>query len=75
MSKEKTAESEQKIEFAETGLAELDINVPGLTPLNAKPIIRDIKRALENCGSLSLLDEFTITLSVEYIEVSMEGVK
>lgn len=71
--KEKTAEPE--IKFTETGLVGLDIKVPGLTPEKAKPIMRDVRRALENCGSLSLLDEFIITLSVEYIEVPVEGVE
>ena len=73
MTKEKTAEP--KIKFAETGLVGLDIKVPGLTPENAKPIMRDIKHTLENCGSLSLLDEFMITLRVEYIAVPVEGIK
>ena len=73
MTQEKTVE--QKTEFAETGLVELDIKVPGLTPENAEPILRDIKRTLENCGRLSLLDEFTVTLRVEYIEVPMAEAK
>ena len=71
--KEKTAEPE--IKFAETGLVRLDIKVPGLKPENAKPIMRDVRRALENCGSLSLLDEFMIMLRVEYIEIPVEGIK
>jgi len=69
MTKEKTAEP--KIKFAETGLVGLDIKVPGLVPENAKPIIRDVRRTLENCGSLSLLDEFTVTLGVEYVETEV----
>ena len=72
MPKEKTAEP--KIKFAETGLVELDIKVPGLVPENAKPIMRDIRRTLENCGSLSLLYEFTVTLRVEYIEIPVERI-
>ena len=71
MPKEKTAEPK----IVESGLVGLDIKVPGLVPENAKPIMRDIRRTLENCGRLNLLDEFTVTLSVEYIEVSTEGVK
>ena len=70
VTKEKT---EPKIEFAETGLFGLDIKVPGLTPINAEPIIRDIRRTLENCGQLSLLDEFAVTLSAEYVEIPVEG--
>lgn len=71
MPKEKIAE--EKTEFTETDLVKLDIKVPGLTPENAKPILRDIKRTLENCSTLCLLDEFTITLCVEYIETPMEA--
>lgn len=71
MSKEKTAEPK----IVESGLVGLDIKVPGLTPENAKPIMRDIRRTLENCGNLSWLDEFMITLRVEYIAVPVEGIK
>ena len=65
-------EAEQKIEFTETGLVGLSINVPGLTPENAQLIVRDIRHTFENCGRLSLLDEFAVTLRVEYIEVPVE---
>ena len=71
LNREKEKISELKIEFAETGLVGLDIKVPRLTPENAEPILRDIKRTLENCGRLSLLDEFVVTLSAEYIEIPM----
>ena len=67
-------EGEPKIEFTETGLVGLSINVPGLTPENAKDVRRDIRRTLENCGSLRLLDEFVATLRVEYMEVPVEEV-
>ena len=72
MTKEKT---EPKIEFAETGLFGLDIKVPGLTPINAEPIIRDIRGTLENCGRLGLLDEFVATLRAEYVEVPIAEAK
>lgn len=72
MTKEKT---EPKIEFAETGLFGLNIKVPELTPENAEHIIRDIKRTLENCGQLGLLDKFAVTLSAEYTEILVGGSK
>lgn len=65
---------EPKTTFVETGLVELDIKVPGLVPENAEPIMRDIRHTLENCGRLSLLDEFVVTLRAEYYEkVLIEG--
>lgn len=59
----------------ETGKVELIVKVPHLIPENAKNVMRDVRRALENCGRLSLLDEFTETLRVEYIETPIEEVK
>lgn len=74
MPKSKTAKTEPKINFVESGLVELNIKVPGLVPENAKPIMRDIRHTLENCGRLSLLDEFIVTLRAEYYEeVLTEG--
>jgi len=58
--------------MVETGLMELIVNVPNLTPDNAKIVRRDVRRALENCGSLNLLGEFTETLMVEYKEAPAE---
>ena len=60
--------------IVETGKVELIVRVPNLLPENAKPIMRDLRHTLENCGHLSLLDEFTATLKVEYYEeVLIEG--
>ena len=68
-----TKTPEPKISYVETGLVELSIKVPGLLPENAKTIRRDVRRTLENCGSLNLLDEFTEVSMVEYREVPIEG--
>jgi len=57
----------------ETGLVELIVKIPHLTPENAKTIVRDARRALENCGSLNLLGEFIEMLRVEYTEIPVEG--
>ena len=67
MTEQKTAE--QKITFIETGKVELNIWVPNLIPKNVKHIVRDVRKTLENCSRLSLLDEFAETRTVEYEEV------
>ena len=54
--------------MVETGKFELTVKIPYLMWGNAKYIMRDLKRVLEKCGRLDLLDEFTETLMVEYRE-------
>ena len=61
----------KKPAMIETGMITLNINVPGLVPENVKPIVRDVRRTLENCASLRLLDGFTETWIVEYMEVEV----
>ena len=71
MPKEKTAEP--KITFIETGKIQLNIRVPNIFPKNIPHIVRDIRKTLESCASLNLLDEFAETRIVEYEEVPVEG--
>ena len=71
MPKEKTAE--QKITFVEIGKVELNIRVPNLIPKNVKGIVRDIRRTLENCANLNLLDEFAEEWVMEYKEILEEA--
>lgn len=59
-----------ELKMVETGKVELIIKVPHLTPENAKVIMRDVRRTLENSGRLDLLNEFTETVMVEYREVA-----
>ena len=66
MSKEKTAE--QKTTFAETGKVELNIRVPNIFPKNVKHIVHNLRRALENCAALRVLNEFMETKIAEYKE-------
>ena len=72
MTKEKTAEP--KTIFVETGKIELNIRVPHLYPDAIIHIVRDIRKTLESCASLNLLDEFAETRIVEYEEMPMEGI-
>jgi len=58
--------------MVETGKVELIVRVPNLLQDNARLIARDVRLALENCGKLDLLNEFTETLMAEYREVSVE---
>lgn len=58
-----------KTKMVETGKVELIVKVPHLIPENAKNIIRDVQRVLENCSKLNLLNEFTEERKVEYAEV------
>ena len=66
MTKEKT--SEPKISFIETGKIELNFRVPNLLPGALIHIVRDMRRTLESCANLDLLDEYTETRTVEYRE-------
>ena len=66
MTKEKT--SEPKISFVETGKIELNFRVPNLLPGAIIHIVRDLRRTLENCANLNLLDEYIETRTVEYRE-------
>ena len=70
MSKTKTKQSETKM--VKTGYMVLNVRVPDLLPEEAKAVVRDVRRTLENCGSLNLLGEFTEVLTPEYIEVPVE---
>ena len=72
MSKEKTAEPEQKTKFVESDKVELIVKVPSLTPANALIVARDVQFALENSARLNLLDEFSAERKVEYEEVLVE---
>jgi hypothetical protein len=69
MSKEKTAEQEQKINYTETDKVKLIVKVPNLTPKNAAIVARDVRFALENSARLNLLDVFSTERKVEYAEV------
>lgn len=62
-------EKDQKTNYIETGKIELNIRVPNILPGNIKYIVRDIRRTLENCAMLNLLDEFAVERVVEYEEV------
>ena len=64
----KTKIAEPKISFAETGKIELNFRVPNLLPGAIIHIVRDMRRTLENCADLNLLDEFIETRTVEYRE-------
>ncbi|MEA1957740.1 MAG: hypothetical protein U9N01_05235 [Euryarchaeota archaeon] len=68
--KEKIPES--KISFVETGKVELNFRVPNLLPGAIIHIVRDMRRTLENCANLNLLNEFIETRIVEYEEVSVK---
>jgi len=70
MPKEKTAEA--KTSFVETGKVELNFRVPNLLPGAIIHIVRDMRRTLENCANLNLLNEFIETRIVEYEEVSVK---
>jgi hypothetical protein len=69
MSKTKT---DPKISFVETGKVELNFRVPNLLPGAIIHIVRDMRRTLENCANLNLLDEFIEMRIVEYEEVSVK---
>lgn len=62
---------EPKITFVENGKIQLNIRVPNIFPKNISHIVRDIRKTLENCAALNLLDEFAETRTVEYEEVKM----
>jgi len=70
MPKEKTPEP--KTSFVETGKVELNFRVPNLLPGAIIHIVRDMRRTLENCANLNLLNEFIETRIVEYDEVPAE---
>ena len=70
MSKTKTPEP--KTSFVETGKVELNFRVPNLLPGALIHIVRDIRRTLENCADLNLLDEFIETQIVEYEEIPIK---
>jgi len=70
--KEKIPES--KTSFVETGKVELNFRVPNLLPGTIIHIVRDMRRTLENCANLNLLNEFIETLTVKYEEVSVKEV-
>ena len=57
------------MKMVKTDTVELNVNVPNLSPENAKLVARDVRRTLENCGKLNLLNEFVETRIAEYIEV------
>ena len=59
-------EKEVKISFVETGKIELNFRVPNLLPGAIIHIVRDMRRTLENCADLNLLDEYIETRTVEY---------
>lgn len=59
--------------IVETGKVELIVTVPNLSPKDAQIIARDVKRTLENCGKLNLLEEFVEIVKVERVEVLVEG--
>ena len=63
-------EKEQKTKMVETGNMELNVKVPNLLPEEATVIARDVRRTLENCARLEMLDEFVETRAVEYKEVT-----
>ena len=67
-----TKTPEPKISFVETGEIELNFRVPNLLPGAIIHIVRDMRRTLENCADLNLLDEFIETRTVEYEEVLIE---
>ena len=60
------------MKMVKTDTVELNVNVPNLSPENAKLVARDVRRTLENCGKLEMLDEFVEILRVEHAEVPME---
>jgi len=68
----KTKIAEPEISFVETGKVELNFRVPNLLPGALIHIVRDMRRTLENCANLNLLDEFIETRTVEYEEVSVK---
>ena len=70
MPKIKTAEPETKM--VKTGNMELNIRVPNILPQNANLIARDVRRTLENCAALRVLDEFAEAQIAEYAEVPVE---
>ena len=57
-----------KTKLVETDKIELTIRVPSLLPSNVSQVVLNIRRTLENCASLHLLDEFIETRMVEYRE-------
>ena len=61
-----------KTKLIETGKIELNIRVPHLYSGAIIHIVRDMRRTLENCADLNLLDEFIETQIVEYEEVSVK---
>lgn len=68
----KTKIAEPQMKMVKTDTVELNVNVPNLSPENAKLVARDVRRTLENCGKLEMLDEFVEILRVEHAEVPME---
>ncbi|MGB7532972.1 MAG: hypothetical protein WA977_08390 [Halobacteriota archaeon] len=70
--KSKTKIPESKTSFVETGKVELNFRVPNLLPGAIIHIVRDMRRTLENCANLNLLNEFIETRIVEYEEVSVK---
>ena len=61
-----------KTKLVETGRIELNIRIPHLYSGAIIHIVRDIRRTLENCANLNLLDEFIETQIVEYAEVPIK---
>ena len=70
----KTKIAEPEVKMVETDKVELTMRAPNLSPENAKIIARDVRRTLENCGRLNLLNEFAIVARAEYAEVPVEEV-
>lgn len=64
----KAKTGEPVIKMIETGKMELNIRVPNLSHGALVHIVRDVRRALENCADLNLLYEFVETRIVEYRE-------
>ena len=62
-----------KTKMVETGTLELSVKMKTPKREVALSVEREIRRTLQNCAALKQLDDFVVTRTVEYVEVSAEG--